>query len=83
VLRLLDMLEVASPQARFNLYQTELLNYSHSEVRSRAALLLARNSKSAALDQFLGFYGPTVGPPIFGGSRPFEAALRKRTTSAG
>jgi hypothetical protein len=49
VLRLLDVLEVASAQPRFNLYQAELLAYPDSGVRSRAALLIARSSKSAAL----------------------------------
>jgi HEAT repeat protein len=49
VLRLLDVLEAASAQPRFNLYQTELLTYPDSAVRSRAALLIARTSRSAAL----------------------------------
>jgi hypothetical protein len=49
VLRLLDVLEAASAQPRFYLYQTELLEYPDSAVRSRAALLIARSSKSGAL----------------------------------
>jgi hypothetical protein len=49
VLRLLDVLEAAAPQPRFYLFQTELMSYPDSGVRSQAALLIARTSKSAAL----------------------------------
>ncbi|HTB15518.1 MAG TPA: HEAT repeat domain-containing protein [Bryobacteraceae bacterium] len=49
VLRLLDVLEATSLQPRFVLYQTELLRYRDTEVRSRAALLIARSSRSVSL----------------------------------
>ena len=49
VLRLLDVLEAASPQPRLYLFQSELLSYPDSTVRSKSALLIARSSKSAAL----------------------------------
>jgi hypothetical protein len=49
LLRLLDVLEVASTQPRFSLFQTELMAYPDSGVRSRSALLLATSTKNAAL----------------------------------
>ncbi len=49
LLRLLDVLAAASAQPRFYLFQTELLNYPDSGVRSKSALLIACSSKSAAL----------------------------------
>jgi hypothetical protein len=49
ILRLLDVLEAASPQPRLYLFQNELLAYPDSAVRSKAALLIARSSKSVAL----------------------------------
>jgi HEAT repeat protein len=49
VLRLMDVLEAASPQPRFSLFQTQLLNYPDSAVRSRSTLLIAGSIKSAAL----------------------------------
>ncbi len=49
ILRLLDVLEAASRQPRFSLFQAELLGYADSAVRSRSTLLLATSGKSAAL----------------------------------
>jgi len=49
VVRLLDMLEVASPHPRFYLFQMELLSHPDSLVRSKSALLICRSSKNAAL----------------------------------
>jgi hypothetical protein len=49
LVRLLDVLAAASAQPRFYLFQTELLNYPDSSVRSKSALLIACTSKSAAL----------------------------------
>lgn len=49
VLRLLDILEAASPQPRFYLFQGELMGYPDSAVRARSTLLIACSSKSAAL----------------------------------
>ena len=49
VMRLLDVLEAASPQPRFYLFQTELMNHPDSTVRSRATLLIACTNKSGAL----------------------------------
>jgi len=49
VVRLLQLLEAASPHPRFYLFQMELLSYPDSGVRSRSALLICRNSRSAAL----------------------------------
>jgi hypothetical protein len=49
VSRLLDVLEAASLQPRFYLFQTELMSYPDSGVRAKSALLIARSSKSAAL----------------------------------
>jgi hypothetical protein len=49
VLRLLELLEVSSTQPRYVLYQADLLRYPDPVVRSRAALLIARHTKSTAL----------------------------------
>ena len=49
VIRLLEVLEVASAHPRFYLFQMELLSYPDSGVRSKSALLICRNSKSSAL----------------------------------
>jgi HEAT repeat protein len=49
VLRLLDVLDVASAQPRFYLFQKELMDYPDTNVRGRATLLIACSSKSAAL----------------------------------
>ncbi len=49
VIRLLELLEVASAHPRFYLFQMELLSYPDSGVRSKSALLICRSSKSAAL----------------------------------
>lgn len=49
VLRLLDVLEVASAQPRFYLFQSELMGHPDRAVRSRSTLLLARSGKSTAL----------------------------------
>lgn len=49
VVRLLDVLSAASAQPRFYLFQTELLSYPDTAVRSKAALLIASSSKNAAL----------------------------------
>jgi len=49
VLRLLDVLEAASPQPRFYLFQSELMSYPDSAVRSKAALLIASSNKSVSL----------------------------------
>jgi HEAT repeat protein len=49
VLRLLNLLEAASPQPRFYLFHNDLMNYPNSIVRSRAAFLSASSSKSVAL----------------------------------
>jgi hypothetical protein len=49
VLRLLDLLEAASAQPRFNLFQTELLGYPDSAVRLKSILLIACGSKNGAL----------------------------------
>jgi hypothetical protein len=49
VVRLLELLAAAAPHPRFYLFQTELLGYPESVVRARAALLICRSSRSAAL----------------------------------
>lgn len=49
VLRLLDVLEAASGQPRFYLFQSELMSYPDSVVRSKAALLIASSNKSVSL----------------------------------
>jgi hypothetical protein len=49
VIRLLQLLEAASSHPRFYLFQTELLSYPDTEVRSKSALLICRTSKSATL----------------------------------
>jgi hypothetical protein len=49
VVRVLDVLEAASHQPRFSLFQSELMAYPDSAVRSRSALLLASSTKNAAL----------------------------------
>jgi|GEM_PF-1620830 len=49
VLRLLEVLEAASPQPRFYLFQAELMAHADPAVRSRSALLIARSSKNTSL----------------------------------
>lgn len=49
VLRLLDVLEAASAQPRFYLFQSELMSYPDSTVRSKSALLIASSSRSTTL----------------------------------
>lgn len=49
VLRLLEVLEAASPLPRFYLFQAELMGYPDSAVRSKSALLIGRSSKSVAV----------------------------------
>jgi hypothetical protein len=49
VMRLLEVLEAASAQPRFYLFQTELLGYPDSMVRSKSAFLIACGSKSVSL----------------------------------
>jgi HEAT repeat protein len=49
VLRLLEVLEAASPQPRFYLFQSELMSYPDSAVRSKAAFLIACSNKSVSL----------------------------------
>ncbi len=49
VMRLLEVLEAASAQPRFYLFQTELLGYPDSMVRSKSAFLIACSSKSVSL----------------------------------
>jgi HEAT repeat protein len=49
VLRLLEVLEAASPQPRFYLFQSELMSYPDSVVRSKAAFLIACSNKSVSL----------------------------------
>jgi hypothetical protein len=49
ILRLLDVLEAASKQPRFSLFQTELLAYPSPGVRSRSTLLIASSSKNVSL----------------------------------
>lgn len=49
VMRLLDLLEAASPQPRFYLFQTELMGHADASVRSRSALLIARTSRSPSV----------------------------------
>jgi HEAT repeats len=48
VLRLLDVLEVASAQPRLYLFQVELMAHPETMVRSRSALLVGRTGKNAA-----------------------------------
>jgi HEAT repeat protein len=49
VLRLLEVLEAASQQPRFYLFQSELMSYPDSVVRSKAAFLIACSNKSVSL----------------------------------
>jgi hypothetical protein len=49
VVRLLEVLEAASPQPRFYLFQSELMSYPDSVVRSKAAFLIACSNKSVSL----------------------------------
>ncbi len=49
VSRLLEVLEAASAQPRFYLFQSELMSYPDSAVRSKSAFLIASSSKSVAL----------------------------------
>jgi hypothetical protein len=49
VVRLLDVLEAASPQPRFYLFQSELMSYPDTLVRSKSAFLIASTSKSVSL----------------------------------
>ena len=49
VLRLLEVLEAASPQPPFYLFQSELMGYPDSGVRSKAAFLIACSNKSVSL----------------------------------
>jgi hypothetical protein len=49
VLRLLEVLEAASPQPRFYLFQSELMAHPDPAVRSRSALLIARSGKNTSL----------------------------------
>jgi len=49
VLRLLEVLEAASQQPRFYLFQSELLSYPDAVVRSKAAFLIACSTKSVSL----------------------------------
>jgi hypothetical protein len=49
IVRLLDLLGAASRHPRFYLFQGELLGYPDSLVRSKAAFLICRSTKSAAL----------------------------------
>jgi hypothetical protein len=49
VLRILDVLEAASAQPRFYLFQSDLMSYPDSVVRSKSAFLIACSSKSVAL----------------------------------
>jgi hypothetical protein len=49
VLRLLNLLEAASPQPRFYLFHNDLMDYPDSTIRSRSAFLSASTSKSVAL----------------------------------
>jgi len=49
VLRLVEVLEAASAQPRFYLFQSELMSYPDSGVRSKSAFLIACGSKSVTL----------------------------------